>query len=65
MGRIVDVPVPKFPECWKTCGSCGHGDLSVDDVLLFPGDRVARDETLIVAETDAQLAGTVAQRTIF
>ncbi len=51
MGRIVDVPVPKFPECWKTCGSCGHGDLSVDDVLRFPGDRVARDETLIVVET--------------
>jgi pyruvate/2-oxoglutarate dehydrogenase complex dihydrolipoamide acyltransferase (E2) component len=52
MARIVDVPVPKFPECWKSCGSCGHGsELSVDDVLRFPGDRVARDETLIVVET--------------
>lgn len=51
MGRIVDVPIPKYPECWKSCGNCGSGELSVDDVLVLPGDRIARDATLIVLET--------------
>jgi pyruvate/2-oxoglutarate dehydrogenase complex dihydrolipoamide acyltransferase (E2) component len=51
MGRIIDVRIPKYPECWKSCGNCGSGELSVDDVLVLPGDRVARDDTLIVLET--------------
>jgi pyruvate/2-oxoglutarate dehydrogenase complex dihydrolipoamide acyltransferase (E2) component len=66
MGRIVEVRIPKYPECWKSCGNCGSGELSVDDVRVLPGDHVARDETLIVLETGkvaldipAPLAGTV------
>lgn len=68
MSKIVEVVIPKYPECWKSCGNCGSGALTVDDVLVFPGDRVARDETLIVLETGkvaldipAPIAGTVAQ----
>lgn len=51
MGKIIEVRIPKYPECWKTCGNCGSGDISIDDVLVFPGDVVKRDDTLIVLET--------------
>ena len=51
MSKIVEVRIPKYPECWESCGSCGSGKISVDDVLVSAGDRVERDETLIVLET--------------
>ena len=51
MGKILEVHIPKYPECWKSCGNCGSGDISVDDVLVLPGDWVERDETVIVLET--------------
>ena len=46
-----EVRVPKFPECWESCGNCAQGDVTVDAVLVAPGDVVARDDTLIVLET--------------
>jgi len=51
MNKILEVRIPKYPECWKSCGNCGSGDISVDDVLVFPGDWVKRDDTVIVLET--------------
>ena len=51
MSKIVEVHLPKYPECWSSCGNCGSGLLSIDDVLVFPGDRVNRDDTLLVLET--------------
>jgi biotin carboxyl carrier protein len=51
MNTIVEVCIPKYPECWKSCGNCGSGDISVDDVRVLPGDWVERDDTLIVLET--------------
>ena len=51
MSKIIEVCIPKYPECWSSCGNCGSGEVSVDDVLVLPGDRVARDDTLIVLET--------------
>ena len=51
MSRIVEVRIPKYPECWESCGSCGSGEISVDEVLVSPGDRVKRDDTLIILET--------------
>jgi len=51
MIKIVEVRIPKFPECWSTCGNCGSGEVLVDDVLVLPGDTIARDDTLIVLET--------------
>ena len=46
-----EVRIPKFPECWESCGNCGSGDVTVDDVLVFPGDVVDRDDTILVLET--------------
>ena len=51
MSCILEVRIPKYPECWKSCGNCGSGNISVDDVLVLPGDVVERDDTLIVLET--------------
>ena len=51
MARIIEARVPNYPECWTSCGNCGSGEVSVDDVLVLPGDVVARDDTLIVLET--------------
>jgi len=51
MSTIIEVCIPKYPECWTSCGNCGSGEISVDDVLVLPGDVVARDDTLIVLET--------------
>jgi pyruvate/2-oxoglutarate dehydrogenase complex dihydrolipoamide acyltransferase (E2) component len=51
MSKIVEVRVPKFPECWTSCGNCGSGEVIVDDVLVLPGDNVDFDDTLIVLET--------------
>jgi pyruvate/2-oxoglutarate dehydrogenase complex dihydrolipoamide acyltransferase (E2) component len=68
MSRIVEVHIPKYPECWTSCGNCGSGEVSVDDVRVLPGDAVARDDTLIVLETGkvaidipAPTAGTVVE----
>jgi pyruvate dehydrogenase E2 component (dihydrolipoamide acetyltransferase) len=51
MSKIVEVRVPKFPECWSSCGNCGSGEVVVDDVLVLPGDSVDFEDTLIVLET--------------
>lgn len=51
MSKIVEIRVPKFPECWDSCGNCGSGEVLVDDVLVLPGNSVDREDTLIVLET--------------
>jgi hypothetical protein len=51
MSRIVEIRIPKFPECWASCGNCGSGGVTVDDVLVLPGDRVEREDNLIILET--------------
>lgn len=51
MSRIVEIRIPKYPECWESCGNCGSGEVLVDDVLVLPGHVVERDDTLIVLET--------------
>lgn len=43
--------MPKFPPCWESCGSCGQADITVQSVLVSPGQKVRCDETLIVLET--------------
>lgn len=49
--KIIELRLPKYPECWKSCGNCASGDVIIDDILVMPGDRVERDDTLIVLET--------------
>ena len=51
MPPIVEVRLPKYPECWESCGNCGSGTVGIDDVRVLPGDRIERDDTLIVLET--------------
>ena len=51
MSKVIEVRIPRFPECWSSCGNCGSGEVSVDDILILPGDTVERDDTLIILET--------------
>lgn len=51
MAALIEVRIPKYPECWASCGSCGAGAVIIDDIRVFPGDRVARDDTVVVLET--------------
>ena len=43
--------MPRFPECWDTCGSCGSGEVMIEVVHVKPGDRIRADEPLITLET--------------
>jgi pyruvate dehydrogenase E2 component (dihydrolipoamide acetyltransferase) len=43
--------MPRYPECWDTCGSCGNGEVMVETVHVKPGDRIRADEPLITLET--------------
>jgi pyruvate/2-oxoglutarate dehydrogenase complex dihydrolipoamide acyltransferase (E2) component len=48
---IKEVRMPRFPECWDTCGSCGNGEVMVETVHVTAGDRIRADEPLITLET--------------
>ena len=48
---LKEIHMPRFPECWESCGNCGQGTVSVLEILVAPGDRVARDDTILVLET--------------
>jgi len=47
----VDIRLPRFPECWETCGSCGQGEVAVLEVHVRPGDTVRHEDNLITLET--------------
>ena len=51
MSSLIEIRIPKFPECWESCGSCGAGAVIIDDILVLPGDKVSRDDTILVLET--------------
>lgn len=51
MGRVIEIRMPKYPECWESCGSCRTGELFVDSVLVRAGEEIRADDTLIVLET--------------
>jgi pyruvate/2-oxoglutarate dehydrogenase complex dihydrolipoamide acyltransferase (E2) component len=48
---IREVRMPKYPECWETCGDCGSGDIVVQEVHVSPGDPIRADDNLITLET--------------
>lgn len=48
---VVEVRLPIFPECWETCGSCGQGEVLVQEVHVKPGDVVRHEDNLITLET--------------
>ena len=47
----VEVRMPKYPECWVTCGNCGSGEVVIQTLLVRPGDEIGRDDTILVLET--------------
>lgn len=47
----IEIRLPKFPECWETCGNCGQGEVLVQEVHVKPGDVVRHDDPLITLET--------------
>jgi pyruvate/2-oxoglutarate dehydrogenase complex dihydrolipoamide acyltransferase (E2) component len=51
LSSIVEVRVPKYPECWETCGDCGSGDIVVQSLRVKPGDELKADDTILVLET--------------
>jgi len=46
-----EIRMPKLPECWESCGSCGQGELSVLEIPVSIGEHVGRDQTIVVVET--------------
>jgi pyruvate/2-oxoglutarate dehydrogenase complex dihydrolipoamide acyltransferase (E2) component len=47
----VEIRLPRFPECWETCGNCGQTEVTVLDVHVRPGDHVRFDDNIITLET--------------
>ena len=45
------VRMPKYPECWSSCGSCASGDIFILELLVAVGDMVARDDNILTLET--------------
>jgi len=48
---LKEIRMPKFPECWESCGNCAQGTVFVLEVLVAPGDRIACDDTILILET--------------
>jgi pyruvate/2-oxoglutarate dehydrogenase complex dihydrolipoamide acyltransferase (E2) component len=48
---IREVRMPKYPECWETCGDCGRGEVFVVEVQVKPGEAIRADDNLITLET--------------
>lgn len=60
--------MPRYPECWETCGACASGEVFILEILVAPGDRVDYGDTIINIETgkvtldiSSPYAGTVAE----
>lgn len=47
----LEIRMPKYPECWQSCGSCASGEVFIQTMLVKAGDTVAVDDTLLVLET--------------
>jgi pyruvate/2-oxoglutarate dehydrogenase complex dihydrolipoamide acyltransferase (E2) component len=45
------VRMPKYPECWESCGSCASGDVFILELLVQAGDTVERDDNILTLET--------------
>lgn len=45
------VRMPKYPECWESCGSCASGDVFILELLVQVGDMVERDDNILTLET--------------
>lgn len=46
-----NVRMPRYPECWESCGSCASGNVFILELLVQPGDHVERDDNILTLET--------------
>lgn len=46
-----EVRMPKYPECWETCGNCAQGAIFVLESFVKPGDIIERDDNILTLET--------------
>lgn len=51
MGKLVEIRIPIYPECWETCSSCAQGEVVIEEVLVKPGDLLQCDDNVIILET--------------
>ena len=49
--RAKFVRMPKYPECWESCGSCASGDVFILELLVEIGQQVGYDEAILTLET--------------
>ncbi|WP_153147309.1 biotin/lipoyl-containing protein [Dechloromonas sp. H13] len=47
----ISVHMPKYPECWQSCGSCASGNVFILELLVKVGDVIERDDNLLTLET--------------
>jgi len=47
----ISIRMPKYPECWESCGSCASGDVFILEVLVKPGDIMGFDDPILTLET--------------
>ncbi len=45
------VHMPKYPECWQSCGSCASGDVFILEVLVALGEQLRHDDNILTLET--------------
>lgn len=51
MKTPVEIRMPKYPDCWETCGSCGSGEVVILEILVKAGDLIGFDDTILTLET--------------
>ena len=49
--ETISVRMPRYPECWQSCGSCASGEVFILKLLVKVGDVIARDDNLLTLET--------------
>ncbi len=47
----VEIRMPRFPDCWESCGNCAQGEVFVSEVNVLTGDKLNFDDCVIVLET--------------
>ncbi|MEY2633239.1 MAG: hypothetical protein RIR00_1893 [Pseudomonadota bacterium] len=47
----LEVRMPKYPECWESCGSCASGKVFILELLVQVGDVLQRDDNILTLET--------------
>ncbi len=48
---VIEVKMPKYPECWESCGSCAQGEVFILEVFAVVGNAIQFDEPILTLET--------------